>query len=315
MIGARSGGIRDFINHIAHLVHSRDPLKAYAVRCERISKPDPASTVSAATWGPLAWLSLLGTAMSVTLLALSISQSDGFALLATILLSLLSTLIGFGSRWNLTLMKRKQKRRVPKDNIIINYPHGAFLVVMCDENIARELYWHPEECEYMFGDTTYRIISLIGTITLMAGVICLGNSTLPLQIAFAAAYMILNAAYWVVAALPPQWHWDLSSYKVEREYYEGGETHETFTQALWKAIAITQSVEWVKNGQIAPVSKAWKDWVDKAGEVVERHKERLEAEGWSGEDSDNEKARKLPDWDFEQALTDFLNPDEAGKNV
>ena len=253
--------------------------------------------------------------MSLALLALSIAQNDGFALLATILLSLLSTLIGFGSRWNLTLMKRKQNRRVPRDNIIIKYPHGAFLVVKCDENIARELYWHPEECQYTFGDTTYRVISLIGTIALMAGVICLGNSTLPLQIAFAAAYMILNAAYWVVAALPAQWHWDLSCYQVQREVYEGGEMHENFTQALWKAIAITQSVEWVKIGQIAPVSEAWKCWVDMAGDVVERDKERCEAKSLGGEVSDDEKVGKLPYWDAEQALTDFLNPDEAGKNV
>ena len=315
VIGVRSGGIRDCINHIANLVHSRDPLPAYAVRCERISKPIATSTVSAAIWGPLTWLSLLGTAMSVTLLALSISQNDGFALLATILLSLLSTLIGFGSRWNLTLMQRKQKRRVPRNNIIISYPHGAFLVVKCDENTARELYWHPEKCQYTFGDTIYRVVSLIGTITLMAGVICLGNSTLSLQIAFAAAYMILNAAYWVVAALPPQWHWDLSCYEIQREIYEGGESNESFTQALWKAIAITKSVEWVTIGQIAPVSKAWKAWVDTAGDVVERHKERLEAEGMGGEDSGDEKSGKLPYWDAEQALTDFLNPDEAGKNV
>ena len=315
MVGARSGGIRDFVNHIAHLVHSIDPLPAYAVRCERISKPDPSATVSAATWGPLAWLSLLGTAMSIALLVLSITQEDGFALLATILLSFLSTLIGFGSRWNLTLMKRKQNRRVPRDNIIIKYPHGAFLVVKCDENIARELYWHPEECEYNFGDTTYRIISLIGTIALMAGVICLGNASLPLQIAFAAAYMILNAAYWVVAALPAKWHWDLTCYKVTKELYEGGEAHENFTQALWKAIAITQSVEWVKIGQIAPVSEAWKAWVDMAGTVVERDEERLEAERFGGEGSDDEKGGKLPYWDAEQALTDFLNPDEAGRHV
>ena len=314
VIGARSGSIRDYINHIAHLVHSRHPLPAYAVRCERITKPDPASTVSAATWGPLAWLSLLGTAMSITLLALSISQNDGFALLATILLSFLSTLIGLGNRWNLTLMRRKQNRRVPKDNIIIKYPHGAILVVKCDENIARELYWHPEECQYVWGDTTYRIISLIGTMILMAGVICLGNSTLPLQIAFAASYMILNAAYWVVAALPPQWHWDLSCYKVKREDY-GGEGHDSFTRALWKAIAITQSVEWVRIGQVAPVSEAWKLWVDTAGDVVERDRERLEAEGLGDDGSDEEKEWKLPQWDADQALTDFLNPDVAGKNV
>ncbi|KAL9068845.1 MAG: hypothetical protein Q9161_005932 [Pseudevernia consocians] len=315
VIGARSGGIRDFINHIAHLVHSIDPLPAYAVRCERISKPDLTSTVSAATWGPLAWLSLLGTTMSAALLGLSIGRNDGFALLATILLSLLSTLIGFGSRWNLTLMRRKSNRRVPPDNIIINYPHGAFLVVKCDENIARELYWHPEECQYTFGDTTYRIISLIGTITLMFGVICLGNSSLPLQIAFAAAYMILNAAYWVVAALPPQWHWDLSCYKVKREPYEGGEAHENFTQALWKAIAITQSVEWVKIGQIAPVSEAWKAWVDMAEEVVWKERGRLETEGLGGDGSDDKKGGKLPFWDAEQALTNLLNPDQAAKNV
>ena len=254
--------------------------------------------------------------MSLALLGLSIGRNDGFALLATILLSLLSTLIGFGSRWNLTLMRRKQNRRVPRDNIIIKYPHGAFLVVKCDENIARELYWHPEECQYTFGDTTYRIISLIGTITLMFGVICLGNSTLPLQLAFAAAYMILNAAYWVVAALPARWHWDLTCYKVTRELYDGGEAHDNFTQALWKAIAITKSVEWVKIGQIAPVSEAWKAWVDMAGEVVWKEKERLEAEGLGGgEGSDDEKVGKLPYWDAEDALTDFLNPDEAGRNV
>ena len=253
--------------------------------------------------------------MSIALLALSIARNDGFAMLATILLSLLSTLISFGSGWDLTLMQRKQNRRVPRDNIIIKYPHGAFLVVKCDENIARELYWHPDECKYRFGDTTYRVVSLIGTITLMFGVICLGNSTLPLQIAFAAAYMILNAAYWAVAALPPQWNWDLSCYKVKRERYEGGERHESFTQALWKAIAIAESVEWVKIGQIAPVSQAWKAWVDMAGDIVEKEKDRLEAEGLSGEGSDDEKGRTLPFWDAELALTEFLNPDEAGKNV
>lgn len=148
----------------------------------------------------------------------------------------------------------------------------------------------------------------------MAGVICLGNATLPLQIAFAASYMILNAAYWVVAALPPQWHWDLSCYKVKREDY-GGEGNDSFTRALWKAIAITQSVEWVKIGQVAPVSEAWKSWVDTAGDVVDRDRERLEAEGLGEDGSDEEKTWKLPQWDADQALTDFLNPDAAGKNV
>lgn len=260
---------------------------------------------------------MLGALMSLALLILSIIRLDGFALLATILLSLLSTLIGIGSRWSLSLGKRKADRHLPKDNIIIKYPHGAFLVVKCDENIARELYWHPEECNYTFGDTTYRIISLVGTIMLMFGVICLGNSTLPLQTAFAAAYMILNAVYWTVAALPAQWHWDLSCYQVEREDYAGGESHDSFTHALWKAIAISQSTQWVRHGQVAPISEAWKSWVDTAESIVYKEKERLEAEGRISDwvEGEKGKVRALPTWNAEQALTELLNPDEATKSV
>lgn len=75
-------------------------------------------------------------------------------------------------------------------------------------------------------------------------------------------------------------------------------------------------MEWVKIGQIAPVSEAWRAWVAMAGDVVGREKERLEAEGLGGgEGFDDEKGGKLPYWDAEQALTEFLNPDEAGRNV
>ena len=256
--------------------------------------------------------------MSLTLLALSIHRNDGFALLTTILLSLLSTLIGLGSLWKLELMQRKAIRRVPKDKIVIKYPHGAFLIVKCDENIARELYWHPEECNYVFGDTVYRLISLVGTLMLMFGVICLGNSTLFLQVGFAASYMILNVAYWVVAALPAQWHWDLSCYEVEREYYQGGEKQASYTQALWKAIAITQSVDWVRNGAIAPISEAWKLWVETADEIVEREKEKEELAGLGMDSNDSLEKREvkpLPQWDAEQALTDYLNPAATGLNV
>ena len=270
--------------------------------------------------------------MSLALLILAVTRNDGFALVATVLLSTLSTMIGLGNRWHLTLMQRKASRRVPRDNIVIQYPQGAFLVVKCDENIARELYWHPEECNYATGVTTYRLISLVGTITLMFGVICLGNSTLWLQIGFAAAYMILNVAYWIVAALPPQWHWDLSCYLVERQEYEGGERHPNFTQALWKAIAITESVEWVKNGQVAPISKAWKMWVGTAGDVVARYVDEREGgevgavevgeadgegDGVGSDGVEEEKGQvgRLPIWDPEGALTDFLNPDEKGRNV
>ena len=46
----------------------------------------------------------------------------------------------------------------------------------------------------------YRLISLVGTLMLMFGVIFLSNATGPLQVAFAAVYILMNSFYWIVAA-------------------------------------------------------------------------------------------------------------------
>lgn len=245
--------------------------------------------------------------MSIALVVLSIVQEDGMALLATILLSSLTTLIGIGNRWILRLKKREAKRLVPPSDIIIVYPRGAFLIVRCNEEIARELYWHPEECDYVVGVTVYRVLALVATLMLMFGVIFLGNASLTLQTCYAAAYLILNAAYWTVAALPQRWNWDLSCFRVEVEQYEGGEQCKSFTSALWKSIAITQSIEWVKNGQIAPVSRAWVRWLQLAEDKASEGS--LNRRGYATE------AIVLPKWDCEAALTEFMNMDQAANNV
>lgn len=225
------------------------------------------------------------------------------ALLATILLSLVATLIGIGSRWSLKLKKRTADRTVPLSDVVINYPNGAFLIIKCDEDIARELYFAPEECEYHVATTTYRVLSLIATIMLMFGVIFLGNAGLTLQICFAAAYLILNAAYWTVAALPEQWNWDLSCFCVETIHYSAGERSKTFTEALWKAITITRSKDWVMNANISPVSNAWRRWLDEAGQVVDSSFQ-------TGKDEEGE--RMLLDWDANERLTFFLNDKVVG---
>ena len=98
---------------------------------------------------------------------------------------------------------------MPPGDVVISYPQGAFIVIKCDEDIARELYGAPEKYNYLVGVQTYRLIALTDTILLMFGVIALANASLVLKLAFAGAYIILNAAYWVVTA-PPTMHWDLS---------------------------------------------------------------------------------------------------------
>lgn len=222
---------------------------------------EPAPLVDAAIKGPLAWVTILGCCLSLALFISSIVFGDGMSLVATILLSLLSTLTGIANKWKLKLPRRPGNHAPPGDTVI-RYPNGSYLIVRCEEEVARELFFAPEEIEYKISKpSTYRIISLAGTIILMLGIIALANAKLQLQFAWAGAYIIINAAHWVVAALPQRWHWDLSCYKVSEEGVEGGPYSETFTDALWKAILLTKDVRWVKNGKAAPQTHVWDLWL------------------------------------------------------
>lgn len=317
-MGTLSGNFRDHVNPIATLLHGDKNIDAYSVRFARITRRDTKSDtsnrsgkhesndglepqVTARTRSPLTLLSILGCVMSLALLVLSIVEKDGMALLATILLSFLATFIGIGSRWSLELSKRKASREVLVSDVVVAYPKGSFLIVKCSEEIQRELYFGQEECHYQVGTTVYRVLSLITTLMLMFGVIFLGNSGLVLQTSFAAAYLILNAAYWTVAALPPQWNWDLSSFKFELIE----ETKKpNFTGALWIAIALTRSTEWVINGRIAPMNSAWRQWLEIAGKVA--------ATGEAGKKDDKGRII-LPEWDYEEELTDLLKKEKAAQ--
>ena len=295
--------MKDYVLYVAHTLHNGSSLPDYTVRCEQITEKSD-KDVAARTWGPLTFLSILGFLMSIALITASIVKGDGMALLATVLLSCLSSLVGVGSRWKLKFKARDSDREVPSSDVVIKYPQGSFLIVKCEENVARQLYWHPPECLYMVNTTIYRIISLVGTLMLMFGVICLGNATLLLQILYAGAYLILNAAYWTVAALPPSWNWDLGHFEVNRIYYNKDEQCKNFTDALWMAIAISKSIKWVVDGKVSPQNQAWKDWLTDAEQAVHDHMVKCE----DGEEKNGsmEYPRVLPDWDSGAALTEAL---------
>lgn len=242
--------------------------------------------------------------MSCILLGYASSEGDGMAVLATILLSFLSTLVGFGCRWELVLPRRGSKRRVPPSDVVIKYPNGAFLVIKCNEDVARALYWQPEECKYLRTTRTYRLISLLGTLILMFGVIFLGNARINSQLGFAASYIVLNAAYWIVAALPQRWSWDLQCYKIKTENYRAGKSMKvTYATALWKAIAISGTTKWVRlSPGIAPATEQWDLWLEEAEKVVTTTPCRKDER--TGEYT-------LPDWDPEEYLTKVLGPDDT----
>ena len=275
------------------------------------------------TLAPLTIVLMEGFFLSVVLLALSIWRSDGMSIVATCLLSFLSTLIGLGNKWKLRLPERKVKKgQVPLGDVVIRYPKGSFLIVRCEEDVARELYFAPETIEYLLvHPPAYRLLSLVGTMMLMGGVICLANAQIELQIAWAVSYMVLGSSYWIVAALPNKMHWDYSCYTVteeclsdsnmEKKGYPSENT--TFTQALWKAILVTKNTDWVLKSNACPDTDAWRTWLQAARVVSREYREKKEP---NKSDVKTWEVPSVNEWDPQayliELLTEQTNKDHMG---
>jgi hypothetical protein len=141
-------------------------------------------------------------------------------------------------------------------------------------------------------------------------VICLANSGIYLQSGFAASYMLLNIFYWIVAALPPARHWDLSRLEISQIMVKGGfpaegrdddTTPTTYTEALWKAIAITRRTGWVKEAVLAPKTPAWEEWLVEAKEAanVEKIDKTVSEDRSTGK---RIESWTIPSWDAKKAL-------------
>jgi len=219
VIGVYSGNVREELNFFTRLLHSRE-LRKNQVEVVTVTR-DPGlenkPIYGVNRYGVLPALSILGCIMSGILLALSVWQHDGFALIATVLLSVTSTIVGFASRWKLLFNEEKPKedraKVIPDGDVVIFYPElGAFRVVRCNEVVSR-LYFQAEECVPFLSDNLYRVFAMFGSVTLIFGLICLGNSQPILQLSFAAAYVLLNALYWASSALKEIHHWS-HTYKI-----------------------------------------------------------------------------------------------------
>ena len=313
VIGIRSGNSGEKIHHIAHALHRGDKLPANTVQLIRVKENDKFPRPSVRAFGPLAWLSLAGFAMSASLTVASLVYEDGMALLATVFLSLLSTNTGIANKWNASPDELTPDPNSPPGDVVIKYPQGAFIVVLCDERTARYLYFNPSErCNYSIrSSTTYRGLSLISTLLLMGGVICLANATIQLQVGFAGAYMIINICYWIGAALPPARHWNMARFNVtEIEIIGAGSAprkerldgNRKYTDALWTAIAVTRSSEWVREAGWAPKTPAWKEWLDQAQGQATDEAIHVNIRG------DGKEEWKVRSWDPKKALSQLLSP-------
>lgn len=292
IVGIYSGNLSNEHNFFCQLLHPKEPQK-YEVQLLTVTK-DPKANVNhhydVSTFNGLLLLSLLGLALTITLITLAAVLNDGWALIGTLLLSITSTFVGAASKWrlNLKVPERKPLNNIPDSDLVLFYPgQSAFRIVRCDEYTAR-LYFTAETVEPLLPNKTYRLIALISSVTLIFGLICIGNAQQILQISFAGAYVILNIAYWLASALEPSHHWK-HSYKVKEDSFtlpepqiksqaQSGKPGDLeanrseakpriFTTALWEAIALTGSSTWMSRIRAVPKTPTWEAWLRSAGEA------------------------------------------------
>ncbi|TGO42214.1 hypothetical protein BHYA_0011g00480 [Botrytis hyacinthi] len=243
--------------------------------------------VPARLGSPLNCLSLISFFLTIGLFIWAVLTHDGTACVALFTISLASSIVGYASYWSPALMNRNNNIQVPLGDVVIRTREGAFIVVKCNEEIARELYNGTEECQYYVGTDLYRVLVGIGTCLLMVSVVLLGNCDFQMQISIGASYIVLNGAYWGVALMNKRRFWDLSSYEwkdITPDDAEGAnleqnendvEKRPSFTRTLWYAIRETKKIGWVKTSGAAPTTAKWEKWLEEAGEAASS-----ETRGW-----------------------------------
>ncbi|OJD17354.1 hypothetical protein AJ78_02539 [Emergomyces pasteurianus Ep9510] len=302
IVSIHSGTLLVELNHFANLVYSID-LPSFTVREIRIKHREgyeetlhdeknlrnrilrtPKGVIHARPFSPLALLSVGSFLLSVGLCTWAVMIEDGVAVVAIVAVSLTSTIIGLSSMWHPNLTVRKRKTVVPDGDLVIRTRQGAFIIIRCTEEVARELYTGTEECSYVVGDQIFRALVGVGTFLLMSAVILMGNSTWTMQAALGCSYVLLNGCYQIAALFPEGWHWNLVRYELEE--IRSLDT-QTYTQALWKAIHVSQSTDWVRVSHAAPNSETWRAWIDLAGDNLHD-----------------------PNWDAQKALDSLLNAEK-----
>ena len=147
-------------------------------------------------------------AVSLALLIVSVESDDGMSLIATVFLSDLLTLLGWSTRWELRVsLIHIRRAKLPPGGVVIAVPNKSFLVVFCEKEAARVLFWAVEGIRYQVESANgHRLLFLRGTVMLMLGVVVLASSKLPLKFCWTDAYLLLSAAHLIPVALTQQLH-------------------------------------------------------------------------------------------------------------
>lgn len=235
--------------------------------------------VPSAKYSPLKILDIVSFVLTLIILFFCIWNRDGIACMALGVLSMISSMVGYASKWNPELMKRSSTALAPRGDVMIRTREGGFILVLCEEEVARELYFGNEQCNYEVKSTVfYRFLVGTATFLLMSSVILLGNCKFFQQAAIGSAYIILNFAYWMVSLVPKKHLWDLSKYECESlldkdkdpDFMDFLGTQQkmnpipAYTRTLWYAIYASQCTDWCQKTDALPKTPAWEEWLEQA---------------------------------------------------
>lgn len=163
------------------------------------------------------------------------------------------------------MVSGKSYTRDLSGDVVLRSQEGAWVVVHCNEEVARMLYYNDSgNCDYAMGGMSYQIFISLGTLMLMVGIVTMSNASWILQVVLGATYLALNGIYMICALVPAFsrfWHWDLSPFVIE---VVARSEHRTYTESLWGAIQATGETRWVDRVDLVPKTNEWQIWLNEA---------------------------------------------------
>ncbi|KAI1102950.1 hypothetical protein F4804DRAFT_342870 [Jackrogersella minutella] len=190
---------------------------------------------------PLNVILFLSFLLTIGLVVAGCLWNDGTAVIAIALLSIASSIIGYGAWWT---------------------PRTNFLVIKCTKTVSHELYSGSQKCDYKFDGFRYRLFTIAGAILIMPSVILLGNCSFNMQLLCGASYMALDIVYWLrytISVITP----------ADTADYVNGVP--SCGKTLWYAIREAKDKSWVERiGAVPNTNKEqWKQWL--ASELSQDH--------------------------------------------
>ncbi|KAL2266166.1 hypothetical protein VTJ83DRAFT_5518 [Remersonia thermophila] len=275
-------------------------------------------TVPPRFWSPVHILSVFSFLNTIGIMVSAGYWKDGTAIVAIGLISVAGSVVCYASWWRPILMHRRTTNKVPRGDVVIRTREGAFLVVKCTEEVARELYSGTEECRYVAGPLAHRALMGLGMVLIMMAVVLMGNCSWESQALIGGSYILLNALYWLMSLLPDRTFWDLSRYTItDVTPQDAARAHETtdpddpregvpsFTRTLWYAVRETKHDAWVERSGAMPGTAQWKKWLAEAMQAAKDNNNE-----WQAVSRKNAIMKEAPDT-WAQHATGREGDDEA----